>query len=730
MFRMSPCWRSDPCLTTMRRLMTGANSSTSSGARFALFATGLPLLLLLGVALFWLWPNLDHPAIARWDEAVHQVATREFHETGTPMVYPEPLQPYPFAKWTEAHIFIHKPPLPFAIAALLMWIVGETPLALRLVSLAAAFAAAASLFLFGRRVIGAPLALLFALAFLALPFGFRLVQGYQFGDATDVGLLGFMALSLWVLSEAIERDSQRLAAASGALCGCAYLCKSALALMPVGVAVSLAVLGALGLAPRMRFRLVFWFAAAAVVVALPWNLYSALKWPDLYRWESKHTLGFLTDHTRPEARPVDALFNELNERELDPWPMVLFPLAGLWLLWAAWKRRTADLWLLCLWLWGEWIPLTIAVVKVPAHGWGAVPAELLAVGLLLRDSLKRPWLAFASLGALGASLAVHLMPSLAAVRRVVPKALVQTAARPGLAEGIAVVLVFGAVGFGLSYVLRRWPLTLKLAGWAAVLVAGWTGLGLSAKAMRLVQLDYRDTGADVYGNDLGRILDRELPANALLFLTTRDPACCLGRQELMFYSRRSAYPPQQKLVDLALANGFHPYLVSGLAQPFERVPAVPANVWLQAYDLEVPQVVPDATLPDGVTPADVTIGAQTVLGVAVGSGDSLRDRYVFYLRAMGPFAPLTVSFYLDDGSVEHEPIAQRRALDWPMSAKSRPQTPPSADRPWYTDPTMTSWYTLSLPGPFRSRLRSLQVNDQELPLPWTTLPLVERLPSP
>ena len=644
------------------------------------------------------------------------------------MVYPEPLVRYERSSWTEAHIFLHKPPLPFAIAAVIMWIVGVTPLALRLVSLACAFAASASLYLFGRRVVGELLAFVLAASFLALPFGFRLVQGYQFGDVTDVSLLGFMALSLWVLYEAVERNSTALAVAAGALCGCAYLCKSALALLPLGVASGLAVVAALGRAPRVRLRLVLWFAAAAVVVALPWNAYSALKWPEQFRWEARHTLGFLTDHSRPEARPIDAIFNELNERELGPWPVAIFPLAGLWLLGAAWKRRTLEVWLLCLWLWGEWIPLTLAVVKVPAHAWGAVPAELLAVGLLLRDALKRPWLACVALGALVPIGALQKLPWLSVPRQLLPKFLVQTAARPGLAEGLALSLLLGLLGLGLTRLLARRQRVVRLAGWLALLTACWTGLGLSAQAMRLVRLEYRDTGADSYGDDLGPILDRELPPNALLFLLPRDPACCLGRQSLMFYSRRSTYFPQEQLVELARANGFHPYLVSGLAQPFQRLEAIPASVWLQVYDLDAFQPVPDEALPRGATPANVAIGSQRVLGVAVGRGDSNRDRHVLYLRAEGPYAPLDVVFYLDDGSIEHEPVPQRRALDWPELPKARPPRPPSAGRPWFTDPTQTAWYTLSVPGPLRAHLLSLQIGETELPLPWPELPLVERRP--
>jgi 4-amino-4-deoxy-L-arabinose transferase-like glycosyltransferase len=676
-------------------------------------------LFLLALTLVQFWPNLDHPSLGRDDEVIHQVVTRQFHDTGVPMVFAEPLVPYPIEKWEQAHIFLHKPPLPFALGALLMSILGVTPLALRLVSLAAAFAASVGLYLFGRRVIGSLLAAFLAAAFLCLPFGFTLVQGYQWGDVTDCSLLGFVTLSIWLLSIAVERDSTRFAAAAGALLGCAYLCKSALALVPLGVAGGLAVLGQIGLAPRIRIRLVLVFAAAAIVVALPWNLYQAIRWPELYWFEAKHTLGFLWQKTRPWARPIDAVFNEINELELTPWPVAVFPIAGLWLLWVTAKRRTADLWILCLWLWGEWIPLSLTLVKVPAHTWAAAPAALLAVGALLCDAFERPWLACVGLGALGTSLAPNLLKTLSIFRKAVPPGLLkQTATRPGLAEGIVLALILGAIGVGLTRLFARKPGALRFLGGITLAVAAWIGLVQSAQAMRQVQEANRDAAVDSYGDVLGRVLDRALPDNAVLFLSTRDSKCCVGREALMFYSGRAAYPAQEKLVELAEANGLHPYLVSGLAQPFQRVEGVPAGAWLQAYDLDAPQVVPDAALPEGAIPADATIGSAHVLGVATAHGDSDRDRYVFFLRQSGDFfAPLDVSFTLDDGSVEHEPIAQRRALDWPISAKSKRPTPPNAERSWLTDPSATNWYTLSVPGPLRSRLKSLRLSDAGLLFP-------------
>src|SRR5208282_2985961 len=100
-----------------------------------------------------------------------------------------------------------------------------------------------------------------AAAFLCLPFGYLLVQGYQFGDVTDCSLLAFVTLSMWALAVALERDSSRLAALAGGLCGCAYLCKSVLALVPLGAIGALGVLSLSGLGPRVRIRLVLVFAA-------------------------------------------------------------------------------------------------------------------------------------------------------------------------------------------------------------------------------------------------------------------------------------------------------------------------------------------------------------------------------------------------------------------------------------------------------------------------------------
>ncbi|HUB07702.1 MAG TPA: glycosyltransferase family 39 protein [Myxococcales bacterium] len=705
-------------------------------ARLGFLGAWFPLLL-LAFALALFLPDLGHPSIQRADEACHQPATRGVYDTGVPRIYEHPIVPNlpgeePLTVYWDAGVFLHKPPLSFWLGGLFMLLFGVTPMALRFVSLLTAYAASVGIYYLGRRVIGAWLAAGLAVAFLCLPFGFAMVQGYQWSDVTDVSLLGFLTLSMWALLVALERDDAWIAAGAGALCGCAYLCKSALALTPLGVVVALAVLGSRGLAPRVRLRLVLAFAGAAVLVAAPWNLYSALRWPDVYKFEARYTMAFLSDTSRLWARPqLDGVFNDVNAAELGPWPVSLFLLAGLWLVWAAWKRRTLVLWLLALWLWGEWVPLSIAVVKVPAHAWGAVPAALLAVGLLLADSFERPWLACVALGAFATHVALRLAPWLSQVRRVLPAGL-QAAKRPGLAEGLVLAGLAGALGYAATKRLWGDRRVGRLLGAAAVVCAAWVGFVQSAQAIHASWKDYGDAAVDSYGDDIGKPLDALLPKNSVLFLTSRDPKCCFGRQSLMFYSGRMTYPAREDLVDIAREKGFHPYLVSGIAQPYARVAGVPASSWLQAYDLDAPLVAP-ADLPPDLTRIDVPVegyGDMHVLGVAVHRGDSERDRYVFYVRT-DRLRTIDVTFDLDDGTFEAATLRAIRQLDWNPRRPQRwppPYTfdfvsgtevaaPAELDPEWITNPSSSSWFTVSVPGPLRGKLRGIKLLGADLPLP-------------
>ncbi|RKH33335.1 ArnT family glycosyltransferase, partial [Corallococcus llansteffanensis] len=171
---------------------------------------GLLLVALVIWGLAQLAPHLAHPAIYNWDEAMHQAAARGTHDTFfTPHIYKAPLYPSDPRHWWAAHVWMHKPTGPFWFGALMMHVVGVTPLALRLASLLGHLAAAASIYLIARRPAGRLWATLGAAAFLALPFGWQLVQGRFFGDVTDCTLAGCNALAVALLFHATRERSWR-----------------------------------------------------------------------------------------------------------------------------------------------------------------------------------------------------------------------------------------------------------------------------------------------------------------------------------------------------------------------------------------------------------------------------------------------------------------------------------------------------------------------------------------
>jgi 4-amino-4-deoxy-L-arabinose transferase-like glycosyltransferase len=661
--------------------------------------------VLLGLAILWLWPDLNHPSITSWDEGAHQAATRGIFDTGLPTIVPQPLVPDPIYDWMRAKIFLHKPPLPFYLGALVMSAIGVTPLGLRLISFIATFITAAGMFLFGRRLVGKWPAGLVSIAFLGLTFGLTLIRGYQFGDVTDCTLLVFSLLSVWALSAAIERDSLRLALLAGALCGLAFLCKSLLALTPLGMACALAVLGARGWGPRVRLRLVLGFAAAAILVAAPWNLYAAATWPDVFDVEVMHALGFLNDPHRPFSRPFTAIFDPVLSLELAPWPVMLFLVAGLWLIWAAFKRRDLRTWVLCLWLWGEWIPLAIARVKVPAHAWGSVAAALLAMGLLLRDSRTRPWLSGAALATFGNALALSLttgifLPDLTGSANAKTRAI----AALGVLEGLALV----ALGGGLAWLLAR--LADRRARWLARLLWGfevaaavWVALVASPLRLRAEKVARQNQNVDCYDDVVGRLLDGLTPERSIIFypVGAHDPVCCYEQQSMIFYSGRMVYLATGELLRLAKLQGYHRYLVSGVAQPYRPVPGIPASAWLQAYDLDAPLPSP-APPPADLIPIDVNSGSLHFFGMAAGPGDSTRDRYLFYAEPINLYTQahmeaVFVLFTLADGSLERAVLDNRRTVDAIDFSKA--------------------WFTLTLAGPPREKLKKLQLEGVKLPLP-------------
>ncbi|MFP2956256.1 dolichyl-phosphate-mannose--protein mannosyltransferase [Myxococcus sp. 1LA] len=448
--------------------------------------------------------------------------------------------------------------------------------------------------------------------------------------------------------------------------GVGFLCKTGLALTPLGIAATLWALGRLRFCPGPKFSTVAAMVVTAVLLAAPWSIYSAWRWPELHDLEARVTRAHLfrdpTVDVGPWHRPVDTLFNEVNAQSLTPLPPVLPVVAFVWLLVRALRRRELEVAGLTLWVGATWFVLTLGVVKVPAIAWGAAPAVLAALAIAGSDARRHPSLAAALLAGLFTPWFIEHLPALGRVRAALPSVLAQTRDRPGLAEGVVVVAVAALL---VALVCRFLPRKLS---WVSV------GVGLLASAVLAWQLavtfpvarakyvsDHLDDLYVTYSREVGRALEQQTPARSVLFLAhDSDVPHSMEYLSLMFWSNRMAYrrPPD---APTARKRGYHPYLVSPLAERYAPVPGVPPDAALRAYDLNAPRPAP-APLPDGMTPLSFREKDMEVLGVAVGHAGGGRDRYVFFLRAHGAPHGLRVVFQGPGGRVERhvEPRDARR----------------------------------------------------------------------
>ncbi|WP_224243046.1 ArnT family glycosyltransferase [Hyalangium gracile] len=658
----------------------------------------LILLLVCAWGLAMLAPGLGHPGMHDWDETLHQTAARGTYDSFFyPHFYSDPLYPVAPHDWWGAAVWLHKPIAPLWFGATMMHLIGVTPLAMRIGALLGQLGAAVAIYLLARNAAGRAWAGLGAAAFLSLPFGWILTQGLLFGDSYDCMLVGFVSLTVVLLVHTIEKDSWRWAVWTGVALGLGHLTKTVLALAPLGVAGVMVGLRWIRFSKGLRFTHLLIIGGVALLVAGPWNLYAALKWPEVYRAGMELTFGHIEAPPHVDVggwrRPIDAIFVEMLNNEFAPMGSIFPVVVGVWLIIRGVQRRETAIIVTALWLWSTWITHSFISVKAPGHVWNAAPAVLVAMALIMADTWRVPVVGAATLMALLTPKLIALFPSLAAIRSFVPEKLPQVRTTPGLAEGL--VLAAGAVliTWGLLIATRRarpFPTTVSICCVGLLLLTFGYELPV---IIRKKPEEHRQELLTSYERELGLALDRTLPKKAVLFQAIdHDPPRVFEIHESMFWSGRMTY---RRPVDLpaAHAKGYHAYMTSPAAEPFVPVPGVPAHAWMRAYDAEAPASPPP--IPEGATPVDLQLeGAMRVLGFASGPVDGKTDKWVFFIRPEGVPHGLQVTFIIEGKrpqTLQLEPEASLRNRDRLAGV---------------------SWFILPTLGPPRSRVRAIELGAE------------------
>jgi len=125
------------------------------------------------------------------------------------------------------------------------------------------------------------------------PLMIRLVSGTIPTDHVDAITVFFAQLALLFCVRGGLRGGRALAILAGIAMGAAYLCKSVAVFVLLPAALFL-LSGERSRVPSRVSRCLY-AGVAFVVTALPWQLYSHLRWPREYAWESTYSVRHLVE---------------------------------------------------------------------------------------------------------------------------------------------------------------------------------------------------------------------------------------------------------------------------------------------------------------------------------------------------------------------------------------------------------------------------------------------------
>jgi 4-amino-4-deoxy-L-arabinose transferase len=255
--------------------------------------TTLALALVLAAAAA-LRANLAwHAWLGAWDERYHALVARHLMEHPlVPTLVEHPLVDVGPGRWTQSHIWLHKPPLTLWLMAGAMRVLGPGEFALRVPSLLLGTVAVACTYVLARAFLGRTESLV-AATFHAWHGRCGLVGGglrpTDHIDAILWALVGLGAcIAAWTAAAAGARRGRGLRVgtlAVGVVFGLAWLTKE----WPALVIVAFFAFCLVGRRASWTVSLAAPAAALAIgmLVALPWTLYIAREFPDHFAFASR-----------------------------------------------------------------------------------------------------------------------------------------------------------------------------------------------------------------------------------------------------------------------------------------------------------------------------------------------------------------------------------------------------------------------------------------------------------
>lgn len=331
--------------------------------------------------------HLDHAAVKPLDEVFHAIVAQNFlKHPFTPTLVDQPFLGSNDRNWQAGHIWLHKPPLAMWQIAISYVLFGVNTMALRLPSAILSTLAAWLTYLIGSQLLDKTSGLI-AAGFQAFnPAILMIVNGYVFSDHVDISLLFWSEVSIYFLVRAIRTGRTIDFVLCGVGQGLAFLSKSFPALFITGLAL---VAWLLPLTPlgrkddsRIKVRGFLWLILATTVTALPWIIYTAIRFPTEFRHDNLLVLSHLDRDVEGWGAPWDRVFfNYWIEIFYVYFPLILAAAALIAV--RAWQERRTYLWIVLAWAVGVTVPNLMATSKTMTATLVAWPAMWLMAGHLI-----------------------------------------------------------------------------------------------------------------------------------------------------------------------------------------------------------------------------------------------------------------------------------------------------------------------------------------------------------
>ena len=360
-----------------------SSSGTLTHRRRHIAAIVLLCLLVVSCALFM--EDLGAPNITMWDEVVHVNVIRNMAEhCCLPQLHKSDLGTN-YRDWANNRIWLHKPLLPFYIAAAVYRLLGGSLWALRLPGAIFALLTAVVVYRIGQQFLNERIGLFGAAIFGLNPFTNSLVHGRTFSGFPDLAFALSMSVALYLILDWARSKSTATLRWFGLVVGIGYLCKGGLAFAPFVVLTEVALLtGPIkDLLPALQSVIVFG------VIVLPGRLYWLAHYPVEFRYEQRQQLFHLFANIEGHGAPWHAYLTHTLPHMLVP-PMIPFAYFSIgWFL--ARKGPGKNGLVLSLWILTYLVPLSLGVSKIDNFIFAVLPAIALLTPAAVDELMHGGW---------------------------------------------------------------------------------------------------------------------------------------------------------------------------------------------------------------------------------------------------------------------------------------------------------------------------------------------------